>query len=71
MFIWIHCVFRSIDWHVNTMEFITDYCHILSGPYALSYQSFLWSDQGTILAIHLVVKPTGVTQVVSCSITTP
>lgn len=34
-------------------------------------QSFLWPDQGTVLAIHLVIKPTGVTQVVSCPISTP
>lgn len=36
-----------------------------------SYQSLLGSDQWSVLAVHLVVQSTGVTQVVACAIPAP
>lgn len=36
-----------------------------------SYQSLLGSDQGSVLAIHLVVQSAGVTQVVACTVAAP
>lgn len=41
------------------------------GGFRRAYQSLLWSDQRPVLAVHLVVQPTGVTQVVSGSVTAP
>lgn len=41
-----------------------------TGPLA-DNQSLLGSDQGSVLAVHLVVQSTGVAQVVACTIPTP
>lgn len=37
----------------------------------LTYQSSLWLDQGSVLAVHFVVQATGVAQIVSRSIASP
>lgn len=36
-----------------------------------AYQPLLWADQRPVLAVHLVVQPTRVTQVVTSPVTAP